>query len=707
MVIQVPRTSQQTGGSFEIGGGGAVQPFVDSTGQQIEEVGGELVRAGVGLNRLGNQLADEINNARVKDADSAGYEFARSKQLEFESLVGPDALPTKEAQSPREKSRIEIEKEFDRLAAGLDNDRQRMMFSKSAAHRLRNSSFAMEVHEVKQVRAYNIGRSEARAIQFGEEAISAYNPNDTSPVASQVTHLALQMMKRETREVGRLKGRSEEEIEVQIDKALDLAHAGAINKQLGEQNPEGARKYLNQYGDELSPDMRSDLSKSIKSSEDTQWAKSETENISLNVQDNQKIYRSLAGKLRRGDITPERYAKAATAAKQRQDAAKVEGDAIRSEAIRNIRESGTLSFDQLPAEQQATIRAAGLESSAKNYMDAQANGQPTPALVKGESANVVAQLKNLSPMQIRQVFNQDTTQMRYDQIASVVGVDWVRHQTTVKGMIDEAYGENSGEAQIKASNTEIRQVLGAYPWAHVASADADTSELRMENPLSESVVRGAEAMILERLSQDPSVTIQQVMDELSNGLANSTMFTGTGVIEGSKIPHQLMRFIDPEEAASATTGVGPPIDAAEVTFGQVAKMPTHITSHYRRKMSLEKGMTFDDLAPATQRSWNLRFAQAWVRDGSPTSVKDLETIEARNLLAETSPELSISMSTTPMEIQLQAGQYVKGNKVTIPTVEEIIGQPVIFGFTPMGEIGNAQILIQHLKALKGSLEGGK
>ena len=724
MPIRIPSQTRQVGGSLEVQTG-RVQSGEDFTGKQIKQAGDAVTSIGVGLRRFGTEMEDELNTARAKDGDSSLFEYARDQRLDYEGKIGLDALPNSSTQSPRELAQANIQKEADRISAGLDNETQRDMFLKSANSRISASSASMGVHEVKQVRAYNIGRSEARAIQFGEDAKESYDPSDTNPLGSKLNHLlALNMMKDEVRAVGKLKGRSPEEIENEVDAATAGLHSETVNRLLGEEDPNGARQYLNEFGDDLTGKSRKALSKSVKAAENSAYAQDRVSGISGDTKGDLQVLRGIAQELRQGKISPERAEAASVAARQRIDAVNVEKDAIRSIAVATIRGSAG-SFEQLSGEERDVIIAAGLEKRARNWMAAKATGQPTPAFEKGEAKRVVAHLSNLTPLELRQVFNAKTTKLRHDQIASVVGLDWETHSTPVKGLIDSAYGEDTPEAKVQSLDKEIRQSLMPNIWARaVVGPGLLPRGQGVQNPLNEAVVRGMKELILERTRQDPALSASEVMGQVNDILVKSVMFDGHGVIEGSKIPYPLMKYIDADDAAKATnTSIGIPyadidinfIDLGDIDGGKSGGMPEHVFDHYAKKQD-----GFNDMSPEAKSKYALLFARDWVMKGRTHKIPELKALEAIDAKTAGDPDMRISSSITPAPIQAMASLYVDGDTVTIPDFKKFVGATHIpdnmlhvrsmFPGVPSDTLKKEdeyKKLVSHLKAIKKSLEQGK
>lgn len=709
-MVLVPQVSRQVGGSVQLQAPG-VTPVQDQTGRQLQQAGQGMQNLGQGVQRLGTVITEENDTARAQEAFALLSEHVRQK---LNPMDGYRSQLGKSAGDSYDSVREELETKRKELAGTLQNDAQRQAFDGAARSRLGQGQGVIDTHAAEQTRVY--GLAQKVAMLKANKAIYQDGLGDADVMIK-----ALAMVKRDVEGIAEDTGMPPEAEQQLFKEHLAEMHANAISSAIESGDTVGARQYLNQFSGDLTGKVRKSLSKSVKVAEDNAFAQKRVSGISGDTKGDLQVLRSIAQEFRQGKISPERAEAASVAARQRMDAVTVEKDAIRSIAVATIRGSAG-SFEQLTGEERQVVIAAGFEDRAKSWMSARASGQPTPALEQGEAKRVVTQLSDLSPLEIRQVFSEKTTSKRYEQISSVVGLDWEKHQTTVKGMIDAAYGEDTPEAKVQSLNTEIRQMLTPNLWARAVIGPGGLPRGQgAQNPLNEAVVRGMKEMILERTRQDPALSTQEAMDQVNDILIKSVMFDGQGVLADTKIPYPMMKYIDADDASKATnTSIGIPyrdieinfIDIGDIDGGKSGGMPPHVFDHYASKEP-----DFEKMSPQDKSKYALLFARDWVSKNRPKTNAELQKLEAIDAQTLGDPDMRISSSITPAPIQAMAALYVDGDTVAIPDFKEFIGAVnvpdnmlgyrMMFPGVPedtMRKEDDYKKLVAHLKAIKKSIE---
>jgi hypothetical protein len=162
-----------------------VVPMQSYAGEQQARLGQATERLGNVTWRIGQIIQDEMNEARIKEAEvqlgsaamkilkgQNGYLTTEGKVAETSFMPAADALDT-------EATKIRDE---------LDNDMQRTMFTQLAQRNLLQYKGVMADHRNRKVREYNIEASSARADMYVDNAVQIYDLNGESSEYRQAVH---------------------------------------------------------------------------------------------------------------------------------------------------------------------------------------------------------------------------------------------------------------------------------------------------------------------------------------------------------------------------------------------------------------------------------------------------------------------------------------------------------------------------------------
>lgn len=710
MAFRIPQVSQQAGSSVQLQAPGVV-PVQSQAGNQLQQQGRALEGVGAAVMRLGDDIQDREDTARVTEMDSLLADYTRSR---LSPVDGYRSQAGKSAMDGYEQVVRDIEEKRSEFLGKLKPGRQQDAFRNASNQRLLNARGIIDGHAAVQSRVDMASQQSAAIKGYQADYLENLgNPNEMKRyrelMLESVSGIGESIM---------ADGATSNSLRAE---SLNGLHGAAVESFLEKGMPSGAEAYLKQYGGEMEPELRRKLSGVVKQEVSRQWAESETSGVGDNEFANARILRGIDGKLRRGEIGTDRHAMALRLADQRIKAVQREKDLVTSEAIAIIRGvDPDTSFSGLTSEQREVIDATGLREVADNYWTARRSGAPAPALDSQESEMIVSKLGLMDARSIKQIFTEKTTAGRYRQIAGVIGVDWQKHETRIKGILDNAFGEKTPEAAINAASTELRQRLGTFEWAHVKGHTSPTGNPvpRKYAPLDERVIRAAESRILQRLQDDPKLSVEEVMNDLNDIIVDSSMFTMSGATDGEVgIPAALMTFVHPDDRMGSTLVGSPEINPtrwADLPNRETesTSMPSALFDYFAKGLGVENDgtMRFDNLHPKEKQQKTIDFVDDWVSLGRPRNMSALQQAMELQRVAGGNEPFKLLSRTTPVEVKAQAAKYVEGDDVTIPPPSTrpqpgytvtVNGFDVASGFNyGTDEAMQHDKVVEYLKALK-------
>lgn len=217
-----------------------------SAGQQAQDVGAGLQSAGQGVVSIGERLKYHFDLAQAKRADNIAEEVIRNGLLEYTNKLGKDATG-----EGRRLSFEPIKKKLDELSASLGSPEQRKLFKSSVDQRMSDAAYKADLHESKQVFAFEMAESQVRADGFIASAVNAPPGTDEFDTyrANAIGELNI-IANRLGLPVG-----SEQRNSLIEAKTTEL-HAKVIDRLLNDKDFEGATRHYQDNLDEISPAVR-------------------------------------------------------------------------------------------------------------------------------------------------------------------------------------------------------------------------------------------------------------------------------------------------------------------------------------------------------------------------------------------------------------------------------------------------------------------
>lgn len=239
------------GGRFSAPG---VAPVQSAAGQQIQQAGAAMLRAGGAAVSIGNHLQQQFDLARAKEADNLASDVFRTEMLSYLQTQGKDATGER-----RSQAFDTIRERLDEIGQSLGTPAQRAMFREKADQRMEDALYKADKHEAQQVLVYEMAESDARATAFLHDAVEADPETDEFDVyrgsmLAELDGIADKMgFEKDSAQRAALK----------LEKTTAL-HAGVIDRMLYGQNVAAAREHLAAYGAEVDPKAKQLIEKTIK-----------------------------------------------------------------------------------------------------------------------------------------------------------------------------------------------------------------------------------------------------------------------------------------------------------------------------------------------------------------------------------------------------------------------------------------------------------
>jgi soluble lytic murein transglycosylase len=248
--VSAPVPSGRAAGPVQAGPG--LSPALAGLpGQQMQQTGEAVTRAGVTALEIQTQEQLTANQLRVDDAlnqaKEAALRLTYDKEVGFTNLKGVNALDRPDGKPLADEYGDHLQKRISQISEGLGNDAQRSAFSLRANDMvvsLRGSAIAHEASEFK-----NYGLSVAEGVQ--STAMREIGLNYNNP---QVVDSAVGRIKAEAYRQGQLLGKSAEWQEAQARKLTSNAHKVALVSALEKNDPLYADAYLRKYSDQMEAD---------------------------------------------------------------------------------------------------------------------------------------------------------------------------------------------------------------------------------------------------------------------------------------------------------------------------------------------------------------------------------------------------------------------------------------------------------------------
>lgn len=230
----------------------------DVAGQQAQQLGQALTRAGGQLSRITLDAANQANQVRINDKMNqlvqGKLRLTYDPNEGFVHLKGDAALTRPDNKALDEEYSEKLQKQIDQLASELGNDAQRQAFMQQAGQLSTQFRGSITQHVAREFSEYQIGVQKGTIATARDQMALAWS--DPQAVAQ-----SAQAIKAATAEEGRLRGWSGQQIQAAMVDALSPGHATVIASAVDAGNLDFARQYATQANEELTPQARLQIAK--------------------------------------------------------------------------------------------------------------------------------------------------------------------------------------------------------------------------------------------------------------------------------------------------------------------------------------------------------------------------------------------------------------------------------------------------------------
>ena len=251
-MIYVPQTSIDPGSGrgFQVQDPEQIRSFAPAQGAAL---GRAIQEGGTALQRTAgvlDDIQDKQDAAAAQAADNFFSEKLRGRMLQHTSLRGKAAVDDHEAVL------ADVQRLREEAASSLGTPEQRLLFEQSSEPTMRNARDRAGMHYVRENTAHYVGELDA-AIALRQQE---YADNTDNPAA---------MAEARGFYLGQIDARSEalgfgeKQAEQARREGLVALHAGALDGYVGNEDEEGLRNYLNDYGTEIPVAMRGQAKASL------------------------------------------------------------------------------------------------------------------------------------------------------------------------------------------------------------------------------------------------------------------------------------------------------------------------------------------------------------------------------------------------------------------------------------------------------------
>ena len=232
----------------------SVSPSRDATGQQAQQVGGALQQAGQATFAVGERLKFHYDLAKAKKADNLAEEVIRGGLMEYTSKLGQDATGV-----GRKETFDGVKKRLEELGRSLDSPEQRRLFDSSVQARMSDAAYKADVHEAKQVFAFEMAESKVRAEGFIASAGNAdpdtdefdmYRGNALAEIDTIANRLGLPVDSAQRNAL--------------LQGATTTMHTTVVGKMLEANDVTRAKSHLDASRDEITPGAWAELQDDVK-----------------------------------------------------------------------------------------------------------------------------------------------------------------------------------------------------------------------------------------------------------------------------------------------------------------------------------------------------------------------------------------------------------------------------------------------------------
>lgn len=236
----------------------------DVAGQQAQQLGQSLQRAGGELGRIALDATQQANRVRVNDAMNQAVSARNyltyhaptdtDQTAGFVHLRGEAALKRPDDRSLDQEYTDRLQKDLAGIEAGLGNEAQRAEFRQQSGALVAQFQGALTQHAAKEYVSYQ-GSVQDGTIRVASDQMALAWGN------AALLDQSAKAIKSAVVEKGRLDGLSAQQVEANLVEALSPGHAAVIASAVDAGKLDYAREYLKQVNAELTPAARLQMTK--------------------------------------------------------------------------------------------------------------------------------------------------------------------------------------------------------------------------------------------------------------------------------------------------------------------------------------------------------------------------------------------------------------------------------------------------------------
>jgi len=225
----------------------------DVAGQQLQQTGQSMMRAGDAFSRIGLDAINQANQTRVNDALNkavqARLNLTYNPEGGYVHLRGDAALSRPDGKPLDEEYTEKYTQQIAEIGKGLGNDAQRLIFQQKASELTQQFRGGLTQHVAKEFGDYQVGVQDGTIKTNTLQMAASWG----DPVAVSQSSAAI---KAAVAEKGRLQGLSGQQIEANMVAALSPGNMAVIQSAADAGMTDFAREYMKQNELALTPEAR-------------------------------------------------------------------------------------------------------------------------------------------------------------------------------------------------------------------------------------------------------------------------------------------------------------------------------------------------------------------------------------------------------------------------------------------------------------------
>ena len=466
--------------------------FQNFAAQQAKEQGQAMQQLGGEVGRIALDMQETANQSRYNDATNQIVEARQALDLEYSQLRGKEALDQPDGKALWDSYGERYDKVVEEISKNLGNDRQREMVKDFAAQDRGAFTGRIMRHVAKEQQDYNISVRDGTIEVARNQVGLSWGDVEQVQGANDATKVAVY-------EKGKLQGLSGREIQANLITELSKNHAVVVSSAIDAGQVEYAKDYLEAHDDELTPAMRLQLHKVVKTGDLLEQGQKDADRImAMQTSDTGRLVEA------RKISDPERRKEAVTQVKNRIN----ENKALEAESRRESRSKAysliannekvpTTLWASLDGETQMAIRKL------------EVNGSP-----KQDDMEVYYKLKTMP----RDGFN-DVNLLRYAPYLKA---------STLKSFMDEQAKQESSDFSITTPMSKINAAITALgisnkhkgeffskadTWAQQLGHEPSNDEIQQFIDLMQKEVVDDPSAWFDKTSQVSDISVDGVPDK--------------------------------------------------------------------------------------------------------------------------------------------------------------------------------------------------